>query len=235
MKKLWPLLLASTLGFIILCSLGTWQVFRLAEKTRLIAQLEARIAAQPITLAAALERQAKGEALEYVKIMARGRFEATPALAKIGSYKSQPGWNIVAPFISEDGIFVLVDVGAAPEKQVLPRNEDTLNGIIRLHRQGRGFFDNHNNAEQNVWYWWDLPEMLASANPPAAAKTAPFIVQRLPEIADKSPPFAEMPKIELSNNHLGYAITWFGLAAALVVVAGVFARSLVLDQTKREG
>jgi surfeit locus 1 family protein len=231
-KRLWPLLLATAIGLIILCSLGTWQVFRLAEKTKLIAQLEARMDSAPITLADALDRQAKGEDIEYVKVSARGRLDTSHAIAKISSFDGKPGWEIIAPFTSEDGILVLVDAGASGEKQVGAQNAENLVGIIRPHKKGRGYFDNDNDPVGNIWYWWDIPEMLSVAAVPSEAKVAPFILQRLPSPAEQIAPFAGAPKVELSNNHFGYALTWFGLAAALLAVSGFFARSMVLDRSK---
>jgi surfeit locus 1 family protein len=229
-RKLLPLLISSGIGIAILCGLGTWQIFRLAEKTKLIATLEERINAQPISLATALDMQAKGEDIEYVKVTARGRTDMSHSLAKISSFNGKPGWEIIAPFTSEDGIFVLVDAGAAADRNVPADKTDTISGILRLHHKGRGFFDNENDVEGNTWYWWDLPEMSAAAGPPAGAKIATFIVQKLPTAEVTQPPFPQAAKVELNNNHLGYAITWFGLAAALLAVAGLFARSLVLDR-----
>jgi surfeit locus 1 family protein len=99
---------------------------------------------------------------------------------------------------------------------------------VRLHRKGRGIFDNDNDEEGNTWYWWDLPAMQAAAEAPQNAKVAPFILQK-PDIAFGATTSIQIhpAQVELSNNHLGYAITWFGLAAALLAVAAVLARSLV--------
>jgi surfeit locus 1 family protein len=228
-KKLFPLLIASAIGIIILCSLGTWQVFRLAEKTKMIAALDARMQAAPIPLAQALERHAKGEDIEYLKVTTEGRSDPAHALHKITSLEGKPGWEIIMPFASTDGIFVLVDAGATSDFQIatVSANNETITGVIRVHHKGRGFFDNDNDEAGNTWYWWDLPAMQAAAGAPADAKIAPFILQKLPTDENTTPPFAQKPKVELSNNHLGYAITWFGLALALLGVSGFFARSLV--------
>ncbi len=228
MRRLWPLALTSAIGIAILCSLGTWQIFRLAEKTKLIANLEARMAAAPITLSEALERKAKDEDIEYLKVTSQGRSDWPHALNKITSSDGRPAWEIIVPFTSTDGTFVLVDAGAAPEKmssrEAAPED---ITGVIRLHHKGRGFFDNDNDVVANTWYWWDVPEMLATVGAPADAKVATFIVQKLPSLDTTLPPIAQKPKVELNNNHLGYAITWFGLAAALLGVSSFFARSLV--------
>lgn len=227
MKRLWPLAIATTIGLIILCGLGTWQIFRLAEKTKLIAQLEARMDAPPIRLDDAVVRQAKGEDVEYMMVKAEGHIDPTHALAKITSFDGKPGWEIIVPFTSDDGIFVLLDSGPAATKQIAitDASAETISGIIRLHKKGRGIFDNDNDEISNTWYWWDLPAMWAAAHAPQNAKIAPFVLQK---ILSATTSIRERPaQVELSNNHLGYAITWFGLAAALLTVSGFFARSLV--------
>jgi surfeit locus 1 family protein len=237
MKKLLPLLISSAIGITILCALGTWQVFRLAEKTKLIATLEERMKADPITLTQAMERQAKGEPIEYLKVTIEGRSDPAHALNKITSVNGKPGWEVIVPFTTNDGILVLVDSGATTDKNFasISASNEIITGIVRIHNKGRGLFDNDNDEADNIWYWWDLPAMQAAAQATVDAKIAPFIVQKLPLANDGAVPLAQTPKVELSNNHLGYAITWFGLAAALLAVSGFFARSLVLDRHRREG
>jgi len=229
MKRLLPLLLTAAIGVSILCGLGIWQVYRLDEKTKMIAALEERMQSEPITLAAALEKQSKGDDIEYLKVATDGRSDHAHALSKISTYNGKPGWQIIVPFTSTDGIFVLVDAGASPDKQVatVPANNEKITGVVRVHHKGRGYFDNDNDEASNTWYWWDLPAMQAAAGAPAEAKIAPFVLQKLPEGENQTGPFAQKPAVELSNNHLGYAITWFGLAAALLAVTGFFAWSLV--------
>ncbi len=227
MKRLWPLALATTIGLIILCGLGTWQIFRLAEKAKLIALLEARMDAAPITLADAMARQARGEDIEYMMVMADGYIDPAHTLAKIMSFDGKPGWEIIAPFASSDGIFVLLDSGPAATKQITitDASAETISGIIRLHKKGRGIFDNDNDEINNIWYWWDLPAMWAAAQAPQDVKIAPFVLQKI--LLATTSAHDHPAHVELSNNHLGYAITWFGLAAALLAVSGFFARSLV--------
>jgi surfeit locus 1 family protein len=237
-KRLWPLLLATTIGLVILCSLGTWQIFRLAEKTKLIEQLEARMDAPAISLADAMARQAKGEDVEYMMVRAGGALLPAHTLAKISSFKGDPGWEIIVPFMSTDGIFVLMDIGPSATKQIPAPNllGPQVDAIIRLHKKGRGFFDNDNDEAGNTWYWWDLPAMWAAAQAPPDAKIARFVLQIPEYMNDPSTMVHDHPaQVELNNNHLGYALTWFGLAAALVAVAGFFGRSILLDPNKRQG
>jgi surfeit locus 1 family protein len=232
LKKLGPLLITTLIGLAILCNLGFWQLRRLDEKTKLIATLEERLTLPPILLFDAIVRVRKGEDLEYMPITTEGRVDPTHALAKVTSFQSKPGWQIIEPFVSLSGEFVLIDAGASSEKTflALSSSNEAVNGIIRLHRKGKGYFDNDNDVKGNTWYWWDLPAMQKAAGLNEDTFAAPFVIQKIHSDSPGMPPFPQPVKVELSNNHLGYAITWFGLAAALLGVAGFF----VLDQHKRE-
>jgi surfeit locus 1 family protein len=220
-------LLASAIGIALLLGLGVWQIKRLGQKEALIASLENRLKTPPIPLSEALAKQGQGEDIEYLKVTLTGQPAAKNAFRKVASINGDPGWEIIAPFRTDDGSMVLVDLGAIPENQTLNLAEtsQTIVGVVRFHNKGRGYFDNDNDAAKNIWYWWDVPSMLGGLNHIAAIHAAPFVLQKLPT-TENEVPLAELPKVELANNHLGYAITWFGLAAALAGVTGFYAFSL---------
>jgi surfeit locus 1 family protein len=212
------LLTASAVGLAILLSLGTWQVFRLQEKTGQIAAIDKQIAAAPAGLLQT--------ANEYQKIRIAGEYLGGRDLKKLTSHQGSPGFEVISPFKTGGNTVILVDRGSMPEKAsaVIPEGPQTLTGILRLHNKGQGIFDPENDPEAGQWYWWDIPAMQAAAKAPADAKVSPFILQLLPDPALITPPFPAVPKAELRNNHLGYAITWYGLAAALAAVTWAFLR-----------
>jgi surfeit locus 1 family protein len=226
--RIWPIILASAIGICILLSLGVWQVQRLGQKTALIASLEQRMKAEPISLAEAVVKREQGEDIEYLKVKLIGQLDPTNYFRRVTSFNGDPGWEIIAPFKTDDGRFVLVDMGAIAENQPMKLNEtpQTIQGLVRYHNKGRGLFDNDNDAMGNIWYWWDAPAMLATLKNIDVSRAASFILQKLPSNTEQEVPSAEIPKVELANNHLGYAITWFGLAAALAGVAGFYMFSL---------
>ncbi len=226
--RLWPILLASAIGIAILVGLGIWQVQRLAQKNALIAALEQRMKAEPISLESALTKLKTGEDIEYLKVKITGQQDGAHNLRKVSSVNSSPGWEIISPFKTDDGHIVLVDVGGIAENQPLASSTttQTIEGLVRFHNKGRGYFDPDNDVTKNIWYWWDVPAMLTSAGAANDGKAASFILQKLPTENDVTPPYIQKSKVELANNHLGYAITWFGLAAALASVAGFFVASL---------
>ena len=211
------MLLATAIGFVILCSLGTWQLKRLAWKEGLIASISARMGEDPVPLADALKRLSAGEDIEYLKVFAKGTLDVTHPLYKQTVFNDLAGWEGLAPFQAEDGPQVLVDLGATDQHGFVPKPVPNLLGIIRLHNLGRGYFDPSNNPQNNKWFWWDVPAMQKAAGMTEGA--VPIILQALPNDSGFQ---AAAPKVELVNNHLGYAVTWFGLAAALIGVSGVF-------------
>ena len=215
--RLWLVLLATLLGLGILCGLGTWQLKRLAWKNALIATLTDRMEQDPVPLAEALKRLSEHQDIEYLKVYATGELDAAHPLYKQTVFYGQGGWEGLAPYRSADGTEVLVDLGATDEYGLVPKPVPELQGVIRMHNQGRGFFDNANSPENNMWFWWDLPAMQKAAGMKEAA--APIILQALANESGFQP---SPPKVELHNNHLGYAITWFGLALALAGVTTAF-------------
>jgi surfeit locus 1 family protein len=224
-QRVWPVLLAATIGFCILCGLGVWQVKRLAWKEALIAEIDARIIAAPVSLSETMK--AKGDK-EYLRIATTGRYLPVRALRRMSSINGSPGYELLQPFMSADGVFVLVDRGTVSvddtDPAIAPATDKdvTIAGLVRLHNKGRGSFDGDNDDKGNLWVWWDIPAMLVAGHAPERATQAPFILQLLPSPDLPAKPFVTAPKVELSNNHLGYAITWFGLAVALVGVTGAF-------------
>ncbi len=201
----------------MLCSLGTWQLRRLAWKEGLIATLTARMAEDPIPLADALKRFNAGEDVEYLKVMAKGALDIAHPLYKQTVFYDMAGWEGLVPFQAEDGARVLVDLGGTDQHGLVPKSVPEFTGIIRLHHLGRGTFDADNNVTKNEWFWWDLPAMQKAAG---MGDGSPMII--LQALGNESGFQASPPKVELNNNHLGYAITWFGMAAALLGVTAAF-------------
>jgi surfeit locus 1 family protein len=215
----WPVLLASATGVAILLWLGNWQVSRLQEKTAQIAAIESQIASSPVPL--------PEQANDYLKVRVEGAYIPATNLKKLTSVNGGPGYEIITPFLTTDNTVILVDRGSIAESQSVttPQGSQTLTGLLRLHDKGQGYFDPENDTDKGLWYWWDIPAMQAAANAPTDAKFSPYILQLLPDPALATPPYPAVPKAELRNNHLGYAITWYGLAAALIAVAWIFLRN----------
>jgi surfeit locus 1 family protein len=198
--RIWPILLASGLGLVLLLSLGVWQVQRLAWKNALIANFE------------------------NTKTTVTGRFSDVAPLRFLSSAEGGPAWQLLQAFDTTEGQKILVSRGKIPQGITVPvmsNAELTLVGHLQNHDKGRGFFDVDNNPAGNVWYYWDVNAMLGQPVKDGA------VLHLVPGSPGTDGLIVEPPKAELRNNHLGYAITWFGLAAVLVVMTGLFIRTRV--------
>jgi len=230
-RRLWLVGLAAAAGIAILCALGIWQLQRLHWKEALLARLAANAAAAPVDLGTAAAARREGRDIEFLHVRFDGRYRGSVSLHLLSSFEGGPGWTIVTPAVSEDGLSVLVDRGRLPpdavESDRAPSGPVTIDGLVRLYRNGRGPFDPDNDAAKNQWYWWDLPAMLQAAGLAGGDQVVPVVVQLLPGPVEPGVPRPAEPRAALANNHLGYAITWFGLALALLAVALLFIRGQI--------
>jgi surfeit locus 1 family protein len=193
--RIWPILLASGLSLALLLWLGAWQIQRLAWKNELIANFD------------------------KTKITVAGRFIATPPQRFQSSYEGGPAWLLLQGFAKTDGGLLLVARGKIPQSAELPVNNTelvTITGHLTNHNKGRGYFDVDNQPADNRWYYWDVDAMLGQPS------TNGEVLHLIPGSPGTEGLYVDAPKSELRNNHLGYAITWFGLAAVLVVMTGLF-------------
>ena len=230
-RSVWPIVVAATLGILILCGLGAWQLQRLAQKQELLAEFDRRAGADAVGLSEAKKRQESGENVEFLKVSVTGRFLHDAEKYMIGVFDGNPAWEVVTPLVTADNTLILVDRGLVPDEKRNPatRPEDNpvgsvaITGILRLHPNGRGPFSPDNDIKANMWFWWDVPAML-DATPAPGAKSAPFVLHMIPVAGQKNFPRPAALRAAIPNNHLQYAITWFALALVLAAIAGLFIR-----------
>jgi len=221
----WPTLW-SALGLLLLLGLGTWQVQRLHWKEGLIAERNAALTAAPVSLPRTLE---SSRALEFHPVRAEGEFLNGRELdLNAQSQSGAPGFHVITPFRLADGTTVLIDRGFVPTERRAPESraggeiagQTTVTGLLRFP-EPPGWFTPANEPQKNSWFSIDISAMAQAAG---VGTALPFYID-----ADSSPNPGGWPQggqtiTELPNNHLQYAITWYALAAALVVVYIRFAQ-----------
>jgi surfeit locus 1 family protein len=225
---LWPAVM-TLIGVVFLVALGNWQMRRLAWKEGLIAAIAERAHAAPISLADAEQR---GGDVEYLRVKATGKLLNDREL-DFYAFDEQAGvgWHIVTPLQLADGSIVFINRGFVPDelKDQAKRQEGGPAGeveIVGLARKPEtpGAFTPPNDAGKNVWYWRDIPAMAATAVPGDKASVAPFVIDaELEPRPSGGWPRGGVTRLELPNRHLEYALTWYGLAAALLGVFAAFA------------
>ena len=227
------LLLLCLIVFGILLSLGFWQLKRLAWKEELIATIEARVDLPPKSIEAVLEKLYQNEDVEYMPVQVDGFFQHSSERHYYATHNSVPGWFVFTPLQIENERIIFVNRGFVPTilKSALQRKESQIEGKVRIVGLVRvppekkpNLFTPDNRLEENEFYWRSLNEMISSSSLPSEYRVEPFFVdaESIPNLAY---PQGGTTLIQLPNNHLHYAITWFGLAVVLVIICGGFLRS----------
>ncbi|WP_109116827.1 SURF1 family cytochrome oxidase biogenesis protein [Azospirillum sp. TSO22-1] len=206
---------------LAMLGLGTWQVERLGWKEDLIRRVHARMGAAPVPLPATV---ADPDDLDLRPVTVTGRLLNDRALLMIARPRQgQMGYEVVTPLQRADGgPPVLVNRGWIPMDRKDARRdgspgEVTLRGVARLPAPA-GWMQPGNTPGAEVWVRLDPPAMAAALG---LAAVAPVVVEALPGQSPGGPSGIE-PRVDLPNNHLQYAITWYSLAATLLVIYVVF-------------
>lgn len=216
----------------LLIGLGVWQLKRLAWKEGLIAEIEARAKGTPITLKEAIAVSREGRDPSYYRVHVKGSFDhAKERYLYALSDDGEPGWHVITPFDSVEGDLVLIDRGFVPDNLRDPSSraagqlegEVDVTGLVRLPESPDPFTPD-NEPDNNRWFWRDLSGMIYSMFPAATMDPAPFFLEAEKSDGPGGWPEGGQTRLELPNNHLQYAITWFLLAGAVVVIYLVYVR-----------
>jgi surfeit locus 1 family protein len=217
-------------GVAILIGLGIWQLDRKAWKEKLIATITSRLDRAPAPLPPpASWRELTAAADEYARVTFAAEFlPGQEALVYTAGSAFRPdvegaGYWVFAPARLAGGSIVVIDRGfvpaerkdAASRAQGAPLGVVDIVGVLRWP-EAPGMFTPQAEPQNNVWYLRDSTAI-------AAAKkwdsNAPFYIEQEAPVPPGGLPKPGKLVVALPDNHLQYAITWFGLALGL---AGVY-------------
>jgi surfeit locus 1 family protein len=218
-----PILTVATLiALAVLTALGTWQLERRAEKHALIE----RIAARENTPSAPVEILfATGDAfVAYRPATAFGTFDHAKEVfvyaPRTDGGPTRQGFKVLTPFRLASGGIILVDRGWVAEsaKDASTRANGQIEGDVEIEGALRP------------------PTPRSTFTPPPALATRTFYTRDSTAIAkalgmtlqrdlifqatsrSAGGPEPMSTKLDIPDNHLGYAITWFSLALVLLVI-----------------
>lgn len=206
MRRLVFPLLIGLAGFALLASLGVWQLQRLAWKEGILARIDARIAAAPVALPIAPDAAAD----RYLPVRVEGRTtgETIPVLISLAGRGA--GYRAISAFETDGGRRILIDEGFISQAQwdgPLPATSMTVTGNLHWPEEVDGFTPEP-DRDAGIWFARDLPALAAELN------TEPvLVVARTVTGTDARATPIPVEGGGIPNNHLGYAIQWFGLAA----------------------
>lgn len=218
------------LGTVFMLGLGTWQMQRLAWKTALIAEREAGLAMLAADLPLGFDDAHEAKAFDFRTVTVTGTFRhELEQLYGAQARANVLGHHVLTPLVPEDGLAILVDRGWVPADKVHPAsrpdgqlaNEVTISGIARYRAADRpGMFTPDNDPPARRWYHYDLEAMAAELG----IELSPIVVEADETAVPGGLPIGGRTRLHLPNNHLQYAMTWYGLAAGLIGVYIVFRR-----------
>jgi surfeit locus 1 family protein len=224
----------SLVGIAVLIGLGVWQLERKAWKEELIAKLTERIGERPRAMPPpeSWPRLSQSE-LEFRRVSFPAEFlhDQEALVHSSGSAfrpdAAGPGYWVFTPARLAGGSLVVVNRGFVPEGRqgATSRPEGQVKGFVDIigavrWPEPRGRFTPADNPDGNIWY---VRDQLAIAEGKRLGTVAPFYVEQEAPAAPGSLPRAGKLLVNLPNNHVQYALTWFGLAVGLLAVFSIWA------------
>ncbi|KQM64992.1 Surfeit locus 1 family protein [Sphingomonas sp. Leaf17] len=209
--------LLALLMVVALVALGTWQVQRRAWKLDLIAQVDARLKAPPVPAPgpAAWPRIDKTDA--YTRLHADGIWLVSmDTLVKAVTTRGS-GWWVMTPLRTRDGATILVNRGFVPARTYRhAEGPASVTGLLRVSEPG-GAFLRSNDPAAGAWYSRDVAAIAAHHR---LDMVAPYFIDANAVPGPADAPVGGLTIVSFYNNHLVYALTWYGLA---LMVAGGYA------------
>lgn len=227
------IVVVGALGMLI--ALGTWQLERKGWKEDLIATLNSRLSAPPTNLPAR-ERWQRLDAAkdEFTRVEFPATFvpgeEAFVYASGSGLRPDikEPGYWVFSPARLSGGSVVVVNRGFVPEgrQDAKTRPDGEPDGVVDIvgvmrWTEPRGTFTPNDEPSKSLWFARDPAAMARARN---WGNVAPFYIDQEAPPAPGGLPRVGPLKVNLPNNHLQYAVTWYGLALVLLVASLVFLR-----------
>ncbi len=223
MRRLFLPLFFGILGTAILLWLGFWQVSRLEWKEGVLAEIDRRISDAPVAIPA----EPTEEADQFLSVTATGLITDQEAHVLASSKTTGAIYRVVAAFETEEGRRVLLDRG-----WIKPPSKDDTRAPVQATITGnllwpdeRDGYTPENDVAGNIWFARDIAQLAEVLN------TEPVLVITR-GTNETNPVVTPMPVTStgIPNDHLQYAVTWFGLAFIWVVMTLYYLRRMRSDK-----
>ena len=211
-------------GMVILLALGFWQLERLAWKTAINQQRQNAVVQPPKPIPQNHQLRVEDA---FHPVQAEGRFLHDKEMYLAArSKRGSIGYHLITPFVLADksGV-VLVNRGWIPSdyknrqtrSTTDPEGQISIEGLLRFERQPNIFVPNNDTAD-NFWFFIDIDAMAAYA---AVMNVRIFYIELFDSNGqhdDDIYPLTNQSRVLLPNDHFHYALFWFSLSLALLVI-----------------
>ena len=235
-RQLIRILLLAACGVGLFVGLGSWQLERRSWKLRLIEQVGRHLAADPVPAPGPPAWRSLSGDDAYLRVRSCGDYLNDRETLVQAVTERGAGFWVLTPLRTDRGFTVLVNRGFVPPERAAPNaraeaqvQQGCVVGLLRLS-EPRGGFLRANRPADDRWYSRDVAAIAAARGLTAAGAAGPAAVAPYFIDADATPnaggyPVGGLTVVQFRNAHLQYALTWFALAALVVLGAAVAARN----------
>ena len=210
MKKAFLFQLFVILFISIFCALGTWQLYRLQWKLEIINQITVGLNSNPVEYSNLMKKN-------YQRVNIKGKyiFDEQIYLYSLND-SGKPGYDVITPFRTHKNENLLVNRGWISKKfkenpsiNSKKNEEQKIVGLLRKVYKPN-MFKPANDIENNVWFSINLKDL----NNFTGKKFNEFII--FLEDGETKVPLPKKISIDVPNNHLKYAITWYAISISII-------------------
>jgi len=204
LKKLFLFNIFVIFFITLFCALGSWQLYRLQWKQDLINQISEGLKSTPIKYSKMINRN-------YQRVVLKGKYDFKNQIYLYSlNSKGQPGFDVITPFETQEGDNLLINRGwIAKEFKNKPEinsiNQNNIKGFLRKNSK-KNIFKPDNEIKKNIWFSINITEIQNMIG----RNFSDFIV-----FLEDEKTFVPKPKkitVDVPNNHLKYAITWYSMS-----------------------
>ena len=207
MKKLFLFKVFVFFFITLFCSLGTWQLYRLQWKQDLINQIRDGLNSTSIQYSQNINKN-----YQRVTLVGKYNFKNQIYLYNLNE-KGQPGFDVITPFETSNKENVLINRGWI--KKEFKNNpginfpSTNIKGLLKQSAR-KNIFTPNNDLKENIWFSINFNEIQKFTG----KEFNKFIVY----LEDESVKIPQPKKItiDLPNNHLKYAITWYSISISIL-------------------
>ena len=190
--------------------LGTWQLYRLQWKLELISQITSGLNSKPIEYSKSVKKN-------YQRVTSIGRFNFDKQIYLYSlNEKGKPGYDVITPFKTNKNENVLINRGWI-DKDLKGNSkinlkigaEQKIVGLIRKIYKAN-IFKPSNDTANNVWFSIDLEDLRDFTG----EQFNEFVI--FLEDNQAKTPLPKKISIDVPNNHLKYAITWYAISISII-------------------
>ncbi len=190
----------------LFCSLGTWQLYRLQWKQNLINEISEGLKSNPIKFSSEIKKN-------YQRVIIYGKYKFDDEIYLYSLNETgKPGYDVITPFKTLNNGYILINRGwikkELKNKHPSIIQSDSIVGMLRKPNR-KNLFTPDNDLTKNIWFYLNSSDLEKFTG----NKFSEYIVYLEDRAIDIPKP--KKITVDLPNNHLKYAITWYSISISI--------------------